>query len=276
MRRASSPTDHEHRGLLAALQTGVPDGEKPAAPESDEDGARRKRWWGDGLTLRNWKVRNRLIALVIVPTLTGVVLGGIQIFSSVNSATEYGRAGEIASFAMSLGRLAHEVQLERDLSTRHVLEGRRGEISTLMRDQRAVVDKAVSAVWNEIDAAELITADGESTQGARAEIERIRTRLTELAAIRKAATDTALGAQPLVERYSGLISDLLALHDEIGRGITDDGTLSTGVSAFAALARAKEQASRERALLSIALQERKLSGTLMSSLVAAKSEAKRS
>ena len=40
---------------------------------------------GGRFALRNWRVRSRLIALVLIPTLAGVAFGGLRIVSSVSA-----------------------------------------------------------------------------------------------------------------------------------------------------------------------------------------------
>src|SRR5215472_1606817 len=47
--------------------------------------------------LKNWSVRSRLLLLVIIPVLAAVVLGGIRITSSVQSAFAYQRVVQLAN-----------------------------------------------------------------------------------------------------------------------------------------------------------------------------------
>ncbi|MFD0665546.1 nitrate- and nitrite sensing domain-containing protein [Thermocatellispora tengchongensis] len=166
-------------------------------------------------------MRTRLVALVIVPTITGVILGGVQIVSSISTANEYGRAGEIAAFALKLSRLAHEVELERDLSARYVAEGRRDTARIAMEQQQKAVDDKLSDVRAGIDAAELVSGETGGSR-TRAEIVQIRSRINELKGTRALVAGTAIPASRVVEIYNGVVTDLLAVHDEIGQGVTDD------------------------------------------------------
>ncbi|WP_285772868.1 nitrate- and nitrite sensing domain-containing protein [Microtetraspora sp. NBRC 13810] len=269
MRRASTPADRENRGLAVALQANAPDAEQGATSDA-ADGTREKRR-GGGLSLRNWRVRTRLVALVLVPTLTGVAFGTVQIVSSLDTAAEYERTGEMATFASTLSALAHEVELERDLSARYVAEGRSVEKTrTAVESQRRAVNDALGGVRSGIDAAELVSGET-GGQRARDEIARVRSRLGELPGIRAAVTDTELLPPPVIDRYSNLITDLLAVHDDVGQGVDDD-TLSASVSAFGAIARAKEHASRERATLAVALPARAFTSGLFDDFVAARAE----
>ncbi|MFJ2031358.1 nitrate- and nitrite sensing domain-containing protein [Streptosporangium sp. NPDC087985] len=227
---------------------------------------------GSGLALRNWRVRSRLIALVLIPTLAGVVLGSLRIVSSVSSAADYGRAGKIAEFSIRLSTLTHELALERDLSTRFIAERRTVNGRAAMRKQQTVVNKAVGDVQSVIDSPDLAGADSSGGQRIQDKVAQIRSRLTELASMRQAIARTQLLAQPTLDMYSRAIQDLHAIHDEIGKGVTNDETLTGSVSAFAALTRAKEQASRERAALAIVIASGRFSGESFDTFVSARAQ----
>ena len=44
------------------------------------------------LTLRNWPVSTRLIAVIVLALLMGLVFGGLRVASAADSADEFGRA----------------------------------------------------------------------------------------------------------------------------------------------------------------------------------------
>ncbi|WP_158578915.1 sensor histidine kinase [Spongiactinospora rosea] len=215
--------------------------------------------------MRNWRVRSRLIVLVLIPTMAGVVLGGFRIADSVAEADEYERARALASFAIALGDLAHELELERDLAARFVAAGRRAEdLETLRVQEQQSVDDLRREVNRALDAA----LAGSGSPRVVGEIAQIRTRLKQLDGVRAAVIRTELGAEPVLYRYNGIVDDLLAVHDEIGQGLSGGETLANGVSAFQALTEAKEHASSERALLSVAIASGGFTATLVDELAA--------
>ncbi|GAA4218282.1 signal transduction histidine kinase [Streptosporangium album] len=250
--------------------------ETPAPSDQDTEGAaghggsRARR--GRRLALRNWRVRSRLIALVLIPTLAGVVLGGLRIVSSVSSAADYGRAGKIAEFAIHLSTLTHELALERDLSTRYIAEHRTPSGRMAVKKQQTVVNAAAAEVRSMIDSVELASMDSAGGLRVRDEIAQVRSRLAELAGMRQTVANTQLLAQPTLDMYSRAIQDLHAIHDEIGQDVTNDEALTGSVSAFAALTRAKEQVSRERAALAIVIASGRFSGESFDTFVSARAQ----
>jgi signal transduction histidine kinase len=262
-------TFEDRRGGQAAdpAPTSSPE---PAATD-DQSGGDRARF--ARFALRNWRVRTRLVALVLIPTLAATVLGGVRMLGAASTAGEYGRAGDIATFVTRLTELTHKLQLERDLSALFIAEGRREPTLPRLEAQWAEVDEIVARVVGTIGSIEAIGADlGEGGARLRDEVRAVRGRLQELARMREAVVGTELPALSAIDMYSRALTDLLAVHDEIGQGLADDEALNNGVGAFAALARAKEQASQERAILSVALNARDLRGETFDAFVAARAQ----
>ncbi len=99
------------------------------------------------MALHNWRVRNRLIALIMIPTVAAVVLGAMRVISAVTSAAEYQRVSDIAAFTGTLGELVHELELERDLTGRYAAGNRTNESELNLIDaQQAKVDLAAEKV----------------------------------------------------------------------------------------------------------------------------------
>ena len=190
----------------------------------------------------------------------------------VSSAADYERAGAIADFAIRLSNLTHELALERDLSVRFVAEGRRNaNTRTAMRNQQAVVNKAAGEVQAKVDSVEQISQGSSGGQRIHDEIAQVRTRLRELTSMRQVVANTQMLARPAMDMYSRTIADLLAIHDEISRGAPDEA-LAANASAYAALTRAKEQASRERASLAIGLASRRFTPEGLDTFIAARAQ----
>ncbi|GAT65582.1 histidine kinase [Planomonospora sphaerica] len=223
------------------------------------------------LALRNWRVRSRLIALIAIPTMAAIVLGGLRTVTSLSSAAEYERVRAGAELTAEISELAHELEEERDLSARFVAQGRGSAALAKLQEQYEAVDRAAGDVGDRID---LILGGGQADDfgdRGRAELAQIRNRIDELKSMRETATKTRLPAQPTIAMYSRTLDNLLALHDEIVQGVTDQG-LAGSANAFAALARAKERASAERAILAVALAERRFTSEGLDAFVAARAE----
>ncbi|WP_449062380.1 nitrate- and nitrite sensing domain-containing protein [Planomonospora algeriensis] len=200
-----------------------------------------------GFRLRNWRVRSRLIALILVPTAAAVLLGGVQVFGSVRAAAEYQRVNDLARLSDHIGALTHELAAERDRTAWFIALGRpkRGEQG--VRDQVNAVDGAAVRVRE--SGALLREAVGGRTGD---EIEAALARLDDLAQLRRQALEEALLPDAAIDAYSLVIADLLSLHDELGKGSSDDLLFGQSLT-LDALARAKESLSLQRGLLSVVL-----------------------
>src|SRR6202050_5088673 len=66
------------------------------------------------LTLQNWPVSTRLIAVIILALLMGLVFGGLQVGSAVDSADEFGRVSQLAILGQQVAGLVQALEDERD------------------------------------------------------------------------------------------------------------------------------------------------------------------
>ncbi|MFF5113477.1 nitrate- and nitrite sensing domain-containing protein [Streptosporangium sp. NPDC000509] len=275
MRTASIPSERES-GPAPALGFDNQGGRPRSGPGQDLDGrdSEESARNGSKLALKNWRVRSRLIALIVVPTVAAIVLGGLRVTGSISSAADYERVRTTAELTAGLSDLVDELQLERDLSARFVAQGRPATGKPNLRKQYEEVDEAVGRVSPRVNAA-MADSGLLETLGTRGETEltQIRRRIDEIKSVRELASgeNTQLPAQPTIAMYSRTIADLLALHDEIIQGVSDQ-ELAGGAVAFAALARAKEQVSRERANLAVALAVRGFSAEGLNAMLAARAQ----
>ncbi|MEO3804455.1 nitrate- and nitrite sensing domain-containing protein [Nonomuraea sp. B1E8] len=238
---------------------------------SEPDGvdAVDKRQAGPRFSLRNWRVRSKLLVIVVIPTLAALVFGGLRVTTSIATAGEYAQVNEVAVLASRLTALAHEIERERDLTARFVALGRQaeagekvpGDVATQYKD----VDKLVAGVTPGIES--LMSSDN----SAAPEALRIWNRFNELATSRETAVASQLDVNSVIELYDRTISDLLSLNDKIDQGAVDK-ELSASVSGFAALARAKQYVSTQRALLVAALATGEFGKAELDSFIAARAQ----
>ncbi|SFI41677.1 Signal transduction histidine kinase [Streptosporangium canum] len=269
MRTASIPSERESGAASppAFDAQGVPP-EGGQAPDLDGRGPETN---GSKLALKNWRVRTRLIALIVIPTAAAIVLGGLRVTTSISTAAEYERVRTSAELVAELSDLAHNLETERDLSARLVAQGRGNTGKARLQEQYRAVDQVAKRARDRID---LIigsnAAEGFGERG-KTELAQMRSRIDELDSVRKTAVGTQLPAQPTIAMYSRTIADLLALHDEIIQGVADQ-ELAGSATAFGALSRAKEQASRERANLAVALADRTFTSEGLNAMLAARAQ----
>ncbi|MEV1171367.1 nitrate- and nitrite sensing domain-containing protein [Nonomuraea sp. NPDC049784] len=202
---------------------------------------------GSPFALRNWRVRTRLIALIAIPTIVGVILGALRVTTSISSAQQYQQISEVGALVTQLGEVSRDLGLERDVASRFVASNRSAADRDRLKSQQEIVDASVGRTLNVAKTAETSLSDI-----GRRNLERIRTRLGQLASLRATVASSQLPPLPTMEKYSETISDMLQLYDELGQGATDEELIATS-SSLRAIARAEEQASKQRALLTIAL-----------------------
>ncbi|TDC03927.1 HAMP domain-containing protein [Nonomuraea longispora] len=236
---------------------------------SEPDGADAvvNRRAGSRFSLRNWRVRSKLLVLVVIPTLAALVFGGLRVTTSIATAGEYAQVNEVAVLASRLTALAHEVERERDLTARYVAGGRRGveKVPEDVAAQYENVDKLVTEVKPGVEA--LVNTDNSAAPDAL----RISNRFNELATSRETAVSSQLDVNSVIELYDRTISDFLSLNDKIDQGAVDK-ELSASVSGFAALARAKQYVSTQRALLVAALARGEFGKTELDAFIAARAQ----
>ncbi|MGP3954686.1 nitrate- and nitrite sensing domain-containing protein [Nonomuraea sp. 3N208] len=199
--------------------------------------------------LRNWRVRARLVALILIPTAAAVLLGGIQVLASTAAAGDFARTNQFAQLSEELGALTHAVSGERARTAWYIARNRPASGLAEVQGQMAEVDLAAKDVR---DIAKQLAVD--VTGRTADQLEQLLNRLDDLSALRKQALDANLLPGPAVELYTKVINDLLSVHNELIKGSADD-ELFRQTRMLDALARAKESVSYQQALVTVVLVE---------------------
>ncbi|MEW9547663.1 nitrate- and nitrite sensing domain-containing protein [Nonomuraea sp. NPDC050783] len=187
--------------------------------------------------LRNWRVRWRLTALILVPTIAAVVLGGSRVIESVQSIADYDRTAAAAGQAGHIRDLLQAIGLERDTAGWiGASRAMRKPLATPLAQRKAAVDKLVTQVRADLD-----TIDDSYGPRVVKAADRARSDLARLARIRAEGQTNTI-------QYDFLTDTLLTLHDELGL-LSDDSQIVGQFRALGALAAAKEEVSRQRVLL---------------------------
>ncbi len=186
--------------------------------------------------LRDWRLRTKLTAVLLVPLVLAGVLGALRVAELVRKAHESAALARQVGFAQQLGSLVHDLQGERYQVAVMQADGGAVDRAELQR-QRQRVDSAFTA----LRAADVgsqtfpVAADGQWERAHRVALDR----LSGLDALRQAVLGTDVTAGRAVPAYSELIVLLLELHRQaLG-----------GADGIKALAIAQEQASWQHAVL---------------------------
>ena len=206
---------------------------------------------GSRLLPANWRVRPRLVALILLPTAAAVLLSGLQLTASLSTAAEYGRMVEVASLVEGLGTLSHEMAEERDLTAWYIANNRNAARFKRVKDQQQTVDRTSKQVLAAIDG-----LDDAQTVRVRTETSQMRRWLEGLPGLRKLITGSNVLPRASLGMYSRMIADFITLHDDLGRSGGDERLIGDAL-ALGALTRAKEQVARERGILLVGLIQRK-------------------
>src|SRR3712207_1754214 len=152
--------------------------------------------------LRDWRVRSKLIAVLVIPAVAFLVLSSFGISSLVRNAQAFDDGRRLADLGREVTALVHELQAERDLSSASV-ETRESVVSGELDKQRPRVDRAVTAYHN---AEEPLYDDlGDRLRG---QFDAVRSDLDNLSALRDAIRQRSLTRRAIGDEYSRTIDHL--------------------------------------------------------------------
>jgi signal transduction histidine kinase len=204
---------------------------------------------GSRLALRNWRVRWRLIAIIVVPTVTALIFGAIQIASSVNNYTSFKRVQTLANLNALVVKAAGQVADERDLVAGYVAAGK----PAAMKSSVTQAEQATDATFNQIRAQATAVGAGYRAQTVLDLQNGVLAGISDLPEIRDAALTTRYQPLAIIESYdSRMVTAFDTFSNDIAAGTGND-TLQTDVSELNALLRMEDDASLQRAYLYQAL-----------------------
>lgn len=219
---------------------------------------------GSRLALRNWRLRSKQTAVLLVPVVTALVLGYLRVSTELNKADEFSRAATQVDLSAKVSGLVHEIQLERALVV--------GRIASARTSDRAAVLSQVESTDGKVNelratAASITNLD----QAVRDLFTKSVARLDTLDTIRRLSEQTLLPAPDAISVYEDVISALLQLDREIIR-VSDNRAISEQADTFDAIARAKEQAAVQNTILRAAALSNSFGPGQLSRLRAARAE----
>ncbi|GFH35540.1 sensor histidine kinase [Streptomyces pacificus] len=136
MRRSkTSSAEQQSRGnFTPPLRAAAPPADaRPAEPTATGGSSSR-------LSPRNWRVPTRLNAILLIPVLVGLVMGGFQVKGSIDTWTEAQDAERTALIVRAASEYGQALLNERDLTAEPLLKGDRD--SRVVSEARAATDAA--------------------------------------------------------------------------------------------------------------------------------------
>ncbi|HYY80614.1 MAG TPA: nitrate- and nitrite sensing domain-containing protein, partial [Actinomycetes bacterium] len=192
--------------------------------------------------MRNWRVRSKLTAVLVIPAVAFLGVAGFGISSSVRNAQQFDRGSRLAQLGRQVTALAHELQSERDRTAGYIESGRTAGTRDLTQEQKTV-DQAAS----DYREAEGRLAGGLGSR-IEARLDAVRAGLDELGELRTAVTSGSLTERAIFAGYSRIVDALLDVDLEIAQPGGDED-LAQSVRAFNDLSRAKAVTAEVRGTL---------------------------
>ncbi|MEU9639080.1 nitrate- and nitrite sensing domain-containing protein [Streptomyces tendae] len=206
MRRSKNSPEPSARGNF----TPPPRTAAPAPAPAAEPKAEPPAPSGGRFTPRNWRVTTRLNAILLIPVLVGLVMGGFQVKSSIDTWQDAEDAESTARLVRASLGYANALYNERDITAAPLLQGK-GEKDTTVAEARRATDEAAD------------TFD-EAAQGmpGKAGLERrlkvFREQEPKLQTLRAAAYTSKLKGVETEEGYTGVAHPLMEFANELGLG----------------------------------------------------------
>ncbi|MEU9452503.1 nitrate- and nitrite sensing domain-containing protein [Streptomyces sp. NPDC048277] len=203
MRRSKNGPEPSARGNFtppprAAAPTPVPAAEPPAAPAKS----------GGRFSPRNWRVPTRLNAILLIPVAVGLVMGGFQVKSSIDTWQEARDAENTARLVRAALTYGDALYNERDVSAAPLLLNKNKATVTAAR---AETDKAADA----FDAA---AQNMPQKAGLERRLKLFREAEPSLTNLRAAAYTTKLTGVQTEEGYTQIAHPLMEFANELGLG----------------------------------------------------------
>ncbi|MDQ1035960.1 signal transduction histidine kinase [Streptomyces sp. V3I8] len=205
MRRSKNGPEPSARGNFTppprgAVPAHVP-GSEPTAPPPPSGGR---------FSPRNWRVPTRLNAILLIPVVVGLVMGGFQVKSSIDTWQEAEDAQNTARLVRAALTYGDKLYSERDITAAPLLQGDGDKDATVVKARR------------ETDTAAAAFNEAVKSMPAKAGLERrlgiFRQQEPKLAALRQAAYTTKLKGVETEEGYVEIQHPLMEFANELGLG----------------------------------------------------------
>ncbi|MGA5099079.1 nitrate- and nitrite sensing domain-containing protein [Streptomyces lavendulocolor] len=211
MRRSTkSAAEQQARGnFTPPARTAVPPADTPGTPSAASGGG-----GGQGssskMSPRNWRVGTRLNAILLIPVLVGLVMGGFQVKAAIDTWQEAQDAEKTALIVRAASEYGQALLNERDLTAVPLLTAK-GQSDSEVTKARA----ATEAAKEKFDEA---VKDMPSGQGLERRLELFRAEEPKLEKLREGAYSKAQDPVTTEEDYTDVQHYLMEFSNELGLG----------------------------------------------------------
>ncbi|WP_268256654.1 sensor histidine kinase [Kitasatospora xanthocidica] len=222
--------------------------ERKSARDKLRTSLTRRRATGlNRLAMRNWRIRTRLIALLALPVMVALVLGGLRIQTSMENSQQLAQMANLSDLAKKATNLADALQTERDISAGPITD----KPSAQLDDDIVAARKATD------DLSRTFTASSDKFEnlelsGGKALLLQIRKDLNSIADTRSLPYQNNQNIQSTITAYDVIIRDLLSITQDIALA-SNNKDLVVSTRALQQFSLAKNATSQQRALISAAL-----------------------
>ncbi|MFF6865020.1 nitrate- and nitrite sensing domain-containing protein [Streptomyces ardesiacus] len=205
MRRSKNSPEPSARGNFTPPPRTAAPAPAPAAEPKAEPAPS-----GGRFTPRNWRVTTRLNAILLIPVLVGLVMGGFQVKSSIDTWQDAEDAESTARLVRASLGYANALYNERDVTAAPLLQGKGEKDATVVRARRTTDEAAAT-----FDHA----AQGMPHKaGLERRLKVFREQEPKLQTLRAAAYTSKLKGVETEEGYTGVAHPLMEFANELGLG----------------------------------------------------------
>jgi signal transduction histidine kinase len=255
---------NDSRSLAPALAA------SDAAPQYIPSSAVRPPRTSSPLHLRNWRVRWRVLALVLVPTVAALTLGALRVQAASDTAATASRTAQLGALGSAITTLAESVEDERDLTAGYIAAHQGGQ-AKLTASLFGQLTRQYAMTASDIAVVRTLAARINPSYPAAAQAD-LNSALSSLAALPElhALAHSQITTLPEIGHYSTVVATLLAFDHDIAAG-SPSAPLAQTVTSIQALAQVEEEISQQRAVLYAALIEGRFEPGALTALIGAQS-----
>ncbi|MGW8380783.1 nitrate- and nitrite sensing domain-containing protein [Streptomyces sp. ODS28] len=209
---------------------------RDAAPASSGDAGRSGGGGKRRFSARNWRVPTRLNAILLIPVLVALVLGGFRVNDAVSTWNEAEDAQATAELVEAAATYGNALIDERDRTAEPLLTGQRGD---------SEVDKARAATDQAKQQFDKAAQNMPDKPGLKRRLHAFRQEEPKLEKLRQAAFTRKLGGTKTEELYVTVQHPLMEFANELGFGT---GNVTSYGRTVYSVSLAKAAASLQRSL----------------------------
>ncbi|ACU39237.1 sensor histidine kinase [Actinosynnema mirum] len=238
---ASGEGRPERTQLDAGAQGKAPD-PGPGTTTTPTAGRGISRW-----RLRNWKLRSKLVVVLLVPAMSTLALAGLRLTTQLDDVELYGKVQRELQLSAQAAAVGDALQLERDAAVGYVAAGRKtnpdatarvGELNT----RSGKVDAEVMRLRD------VGAATGDIDDTVRTAYEKSLQSLDGLNSLRNTVLESQYPDASVASAYGQLLGTLLQVHRATSSSLSNEH-LTPLVGANLALYAAKEQLAQQNSIL---------------------------